>query len=180
MNNNILKNTKVYLAGNLEFSDNSKNWRDYLTTELNKLNIKSLSPIKQMFVNQIDENDEVKQNLFKMREEERYDEVCAHMKSVVQKDLRLIDLSDFVIINLEISKPTFGTVHELVLVNLQKKPVFLSVGDKKKCPLWIMGMLPHKYIYNNVEEILEMVKNIDSGEVFIDSDRWRILIERLR
>ena len=67
-----------------------------------------------------------------------------------------------------------------MLVNLQKKPVFLSVGDKKKCPLWIMGMLPHKYIYNNVEEILEMVKKIDSGEVFIDSDRWRILIERLR
>jgi hypothetical protein len=57
-----------------------------------------------------------------------------------------------------------------------KKPIFLSVeGGKKKCPLWILGMIPHKYIYNSVEEIVDMIRKIDGEKVKVDSDRWRLL-----
>ena len=62
-----------------------------------------------------------------------------------------------------------------------KKPVFVSMeGGKKKTPLWMMGMMPHHYIYDSVEEVVEMVKRIDDGCKKIDSDRWRLLKEELR
>ena len=44
----------------------------------------------------------------------------------------------------------------------------------------MMGQLPHKYIYDSLEEIVEMIKKIDSGQQSIDDDRWRLLNKPLR
>ena len=48
-------------------------------------------------------------------------------------------------------------------------------GGKSKTPLWLLGMLPHKFIYNNLDEVIEMLYAIDNGIKPIDSDRWRLL-----
>ena len=53
-------------------------------------------------------------------------------------------------------------------------------GGKRKTPLWMMGMLPHHYIYDSIEEVVGMIKQIDTGEKNIDSDRWRLLKKELR
>ena len=53
-------------------------------------------------------------------------------------------------------------------------------GGKKKTPLWMMGMMPHKYIYDSIEDVVDMIKRIDNGEKEIDSDRWRLLRIELR
>ena len=53
-------------------------------------------------------------------------------------------------------------------------------GGKAKAPLWMLGMFPHKYIYNSVEEIVEMLYAIDEGNKSIDSDRWRLLRKEFR
>jgi hypothetical protein len=53
-------------------------------------------------------------------------------------------------------------------------------GGKKKTPLWMMGMIPHHYIYDSVDEILSMLKEIDEGNKKIDSHRWRLLRKELR
>ena len=36
-------------------------------------------------------------------------------------------------------------------------------------------MFPHKYIYDSVDDIMDMIVKIDNGEKEIDSDRWRLL-----
>ena len=62
-----------------------------------------------------------------------------------------------------------------------KKPIFISMeGGKSKTPLWMLGMLPHKYIYNSVDEIVDMLFAIDNGSKEIDSDRWRLLRDEYR
>jgi hypothetical protein len=62
-----------------------------------------------------------------------------------------------------------------------KKPIFISMeGGKSKTPLWMFGMLPHKYIYNNLDEIVDMLYAIDNGSKEIDSDRWRLLRNEYR
>ena len=43
-----------------------------------------------------------------------------------------------------------------------------------------MGTIPHKYIYDSLEEILGTIKKINDGEKVIDSDRWRLLKEEYR
>jgi len=177
---NILKNTKVYLAGNMEYTDDSANWRKDVTDKLEKLNIKVLSPLDTMFMFQNDEGDEDRKMLKSARENEDYEYVHNYMKGVVQKDLRLIDLSDYIIVNLEIYKPTFGTMHEIVVADQQKKPIFLVVNNKQHTPLWLLGLLKPQYIYNNIDDAIEMIRKIDSGEKQIDLRRWRLLLPEYR
>jgi len=177
---NILKNTKVYLAGNMEYTDDSKDWRRYVTKELEKLDIKVLSPLDTMFMFQNNEGEEDRKRLKLAREMGDYDYVSNYMKGVVQKDLRLIDLSDYIIVNLEIQKPTFGTMHEIVVADQQKKPIFLVVNNKANTPLWLLGLLKPQYIYNNIDEALEMIRRINSGVKDIDLRRWRLLLPEYR
>ena len=40
--------------------------------------------------------------------------------------------------------------------------------------------MPHNYFYNDIDEVLDMIRKIDSGEKKIDSDRWRLLRKELR
>ena len=53
-------------------------------------------------------------------------------------------------------------------------------GGKAKTPLWMLGMLPHKYIYNSLDEVIEMLYAIDNEDKPIDSDRWRLLRKEYR
>jgi hypothetical protein len=62
-----------------------------------------------------------------------------------------------------------------------KRPCFIGVdGGKKKTPLWLLGALPHKYFYDSIDEAVQKVVDIDSGNVAIDSDRWRLLLPEFR
>ena len=93
----------------------------------------------------------------------------------------IIDRSDFIIAHLLPDVASWGSAEELVTAVRMKKPIFISMeGGKKKTPLWMMGMLPHHYIYDSIEEVVNMVKQIDNGDKKIDSDRWRLLREELR
>lgn len=177
---NILKNSRVYLAGNLEHSDNPDSWREKVHKELSPLSIKILDPTQKVFENQVLETKTDRERLKALRESGDLAAVREYMIPVVQKDLRQIDLSDFVIFNIEVEKPTFGTNHELVVSIQQKKPIFVAVGDVRKTPLWFLGIVKEKYLYNNIDEIIEKIKSIDSGETVIDSDRWRLLTQDLR
>jgi hypothetical protein len=93
----------------------------------------------------------------------------------------LVDRSDFIIAYINPKTPTFGTMEELVTAVKMKRPTFIAIaGSKKKTPLWLLGMFPHKYIYDSMDDILDMVIKIDSGEKEIDSDRWRLLKKEFR
>lgn len=62
-----------------------------------------------------------------------------------------------------------------------KRPTFVVVeGGKQFTPLWIMGMMPSKFIYNSFDEVKNMLTNIDTGVKSIDSDRWRLFKPELR
>ena len=167
----------------MEYTSDSLNWRDVLKDKLGELSIKVLSPMHANFVSHTDEAMETHHKLKHLRANGQYDAVAGHMKKIVQQDLRLIDLADFVIFNIEILKPTFGTLHELVVANMQKKPIFLIVNHpdgKKATPLWLLGLLKHQYIYNSMDEVIHILQQIDSGNKIIDSDRWRLLLPELR
>ena len=96
-------------------------------------------------------------------------------------DLNLVDRSDFIIAHLVPDVASWGSAEEIVTAVRMKKPIFVSMeGGKAKTPLWMLGMLPHKYIYNSIEEIVNMLHAINSGNKPIDSDRWRLLQKKFR
>lgn len=171
----VLYRTRVYLAGYMDYGDGTK-WRNIVENELEPRGIKVLNPYSKPWVNGTPENQEVRENLKKWVENDEHEKVAEYAKKIRREDLRCVDVSDFLIVYIDPTIPTFGTVEELTVAVKEKKPVFLVVvGTLKKCPLWIRAMLPIKYCYDSLEQALNMIKKIDDGEVNIDSDRWHLL-----
>lgn len=180
MNRNILQKTKCYLIGCMQYADGRK-WRDEVKEILNQMNITVFDPYSKPFTIDIDEGEVVKQKLYHLLEEENYDEVARIFKTIRSYDLSMVDKSDFIICHIQPTIPTFGTVEELVTAVRMKRPVFIFVeGGKKKCPLWLFGMIPHHYIYNSMDEVVHKLKQIDNGEIEIDENRWKLLKPELR
>lgn len=164
----------------MEYADGSK-WREDMTAFLRKMNITVFDPYKKPFINAPKEDAETVRRLHQLMESGDYDEVSAHFKQVRAFDLSMVDRSDFIICYINPKIPTVGTIEELVTGIRMKRATFVVVeGGKTKTPLWIMGMVPHKYIYNSFDEVKEMLTNIDTGVKSIDSDRWRLFEENLR
>lgn len=175
-----LNKTKTYLVGHMQYADGSY-WRNYVEEKLSPLGIQIFNPYKKPFVKDVDEDEKARAKISKNMEDGFYSDVANRMKIVRSYDLNLVDRSDFIITHILPSVASWGSAEEIVTAVRMKKPIFVSVeGGKKKTPLWIMGMLPHHYIYDRVDDIIEMIYKIDSGEKEIDSDRWRLLREDLR
>lgn len=171
----LLNKTKYYTIGHMQYA-NGESWREKITKELEPLGISCYNPYRKPFLNDVAEGDDVRLRLAEQMKTGEYDAVHDHMKKVRQYDLNLVDRSDFLVAHLIPEVASWGSGEEIVTAVRCKRPVFLSIeGSKHKTPLWIMGMIPHKYIYNNIDEIIAMIKKIDAGEVIIDSDRWRLL-----
>ena len=179
MKNNLYR-TKTYLAGPMQYK-NGEGWRDKVQSKLEKMGVVVFSPYHKPFMKDIQEDDNARKHIKELIEENNYDEVVDRMRMVRSYDLNLVDRSDFIIAYIDPQTPTFGTVEELVTAVRMKRPTFIAIeGGKDKCPFWIFGMFPHKYIYNSLEDIISIIRRINSGEKTIDSDRWRLLKPELR
>lgn len=171
----ILNKTRCYLVGSMEFSDGQP-WRNRVKEELKETGIIFFDPYHKPFLNSPEENDDARKGFKSWMESGEYNKMTDVMKKVRADDLRLCDISDFFIVQINPQVPSWGSAEELTTINRAKKPIFMFVeGGKTKCPIWIMGMIPHKYIYNGLDEVLTVIKNIDSGKKEIDSDRWHLL-----
>jgi len=177
---NLLSKTKTYLVGHMQYV-NGRNWRDQVECELEPLGITVFNPYKRPFVKDIDEGEETRREIDKMMALGYYDGVAEKMKEIRIHDLNLVDRSDFIIAHLEPSIASWGSAEEIVTATRMKKPIFVSMeGGKGKTPTWMMGMFPHKYIYDSIEDVVDILRKIDNNEVEMDSDRWRLLREELR
>lgn len=171
---NILNQTTCYLAGNLQHTDDAEGWRDRLTSELNKLNVKVLDPTKQMFLGQEAETEEIREQLKAWREEENFPAIHDFMKEAIRRDLRAVDLSTFVICRLEPEKPTFGTITEITVAAMQRKPLLFILKDRKKMPLWLIGMVNMDFVFNSEEGLLMYLKLANDGLTKLDTKYWKI------
>lgn len=177
---NLLDKTKTYLVGHMQYVS-GRNWREEVTENLNKIGITCFDPYKKPFIRDVEEDEATRQEMETWMKTKQYDRVTDRMKTVRAYDLNLVDRSDFIVAHLVPEVASWGSAEEIVTAVRMKKPVFVSMeGGKAKTPLWMLGMFPHKYIYNSIEEIMEMLYAIDSGSKEIDSDRWRLLRKEFR
>ena len=176
----LLEKTRTYLVGHMQYAS-GRNWREYAEEELTPLGIQIFNPYKKPFVKDVNEDEEERLSVAHCMEHGYYNDVAERMKLIRSYDLNLVDRSDFIIAHLLPEVASWGSAEEIVTAVRMKKPIFISMeGGKEKTPLWMMGMLPHHYIYNSVEEVVDMIKKIVDGSKKIDSDRWRLLRKELR
>lgn len=177
---NLLYRTRCYLVGHMEYA-NGEDWRRIVERKLNRLGIITFNPYKKPFVKDVEEGDNFRNRMKEQMARGKFDEVCQKMRQIRIYDLNLVDRSDFIIAHIIPNVASWGSAEELVTAVRMKKPTFISIeGGKKNAPLWLLGMFPHKYFYDSVEEITSMISRIDSGEKTIDSDRWRLLSKEMR
>jgi len=158
-----------------------RDWRKEVTEKLAPLNILCFNPYEKPFMKDVEEDEASRQEMETWMKTKQYDRVTEKMKTVRAYDLNLVDRSDFIVAHLVPDVASWGSAEEIVTAVREKKPVFISMeGGKAKTPLWMLGMLPHKFIYNNLDEVIEMLYAIDNGSKPIDSDRWRLLRKQYR
>jgi hypothetical protein len=177
---NLLSKTKTYLVGHMQYLS-GRNWREEVTEKLSEIKITCFDPYKKPFVKDVEEDETSRIEMETWMKTKQYDRVSERMKTVRSYDLNLVDRSDFIVAHLVPEVASWGSAEEIVTAIRMKKPIFISMeGGKSKTPLWLLGMLPHKYIYNSLEEVIDMIYAINSGVKPIDSDRWRLLQEQYR
>ena len=179
---NLLCNTRVYLIGTMQYA-NGEGWRNTIKDRLKDTGIKFYDPYQKPFINDIPEDDNSRAEMLRWMETEQYDLVASRMKSIRSYDLRLCDICDWYIAVIKPEVASWGSSEEITTIIKEKKPLFLVIdhpNGKRATPLWLMSIMPHKYIYNNIEEVIDMVNAIDSGIVKPNSDRWKLLQSSLR
>jgi hypothetical protein len=172
---NILNKTRTYLIGQMQYLDGSS-WRNIVQNELNKLGIVTFNPYNHPFINSSVEDNDARTVLENLIKEKKYSNVSNIMRKIRVEDLRCVDICDFCFVYIDPKYPTVGSWEEIFWANRMKKPIFFCVeGGIDKLPLWMYGVIPHKYVYENIYDAIDTLKKINSGEKEIDSDRWRLL-----
>ena len=85
----------------------------------------------------------------------------------------MVDISDFLIVNLDLDVHPCGTYEEIFWANRQKKPIIVHmVQGKQKCPDWLFGTIPHEMIFSSWEEIKNYLVEINHSEEIKTFNRW--------
>lgn len=177
---NALYRTKCYTIGAMESADGS-GWRHKVEEVLIPRAITVFNPYKKPFINDCDESPDVRTRMRDLMRDGQYDHVTEWARAIRRFDLNLVDRSDFIIAYIDPKVPSWGTAEELSTAIGSRKPIFVIMeGGKASTPLWLMGQLKHKYIYDNLNQALDMLVRIDDGKVQIDSPTWRLLKKEYR
>jgi nucleoside 2-deoxyribosyltransferase len=170
---NRLNNQRVYLAGAIDrVPDRGTTWRDSITPFLEDMGIVVFNPISKPTDIGLEDKDT---HLIKtkLKQQHRYDELSSMMKTIRSVDLRLVDISDFLIVNLDINTHPCGTLEEIFWANRQKKPIIIHiVQGKEHTPDWLFGTIPHQMIFSTWDEIKHYLNHINSSENIDTHKRW--------
>ena len=98
-----LKGLRAYLAGPIDNAkDDGVGWRIEMTKFLEPLGITVFDPCKKpLAYAKYKEVEEEKKKMMQLKETGRYFELTERMKDIVHVDLRMVDVSDFLIIYLD-------------------------------------------------------------------------------
>lgn len=170
---NRLKNMRGYLGGAMEHAEGlGVEWRQQIKEDTKDLEIIWLDPTDKPIDIGIEdvENHELRK---KLKLQGYFDEVANTMKIVRCVDLRMVDLSDFLIMNIDVSIHTSGTYEEFTTANRQKKPITARIKQGKECcPDWILAMIPHQMIFSTWDEVKGYLKHIAHDPIIEHRKRW--------
>lgn len=173
MKPNRLFGNRCYLAGAIDrHPDLGQGWREEITPVLQSIGVLVLNPMnKPIDVPGDDPGGRESRRIMKQNED--YESLAAYVKKLRQVDLRLVDISDFLIVSIDTSVYACGTFEELFWANRQKKPVLVwSQGGKKDAPDWLFGTIPHQHIFGSVPDLMNYLIYVDSGEHPDTLGRW--------
>lgn len=170
---NRLKNQRVYLAGAMDrVKDRGTGWRSNITPFLQNLGVKVFNPIiKPSDIGLEDKETHLLKT--ELKSQKKYNELSTIMKTIRSVDLRLVDICDFMIANLDINVHPCGTYEEIFWANRSKKPILIHVVQgKHNTPDWLFGTIPHQMIFSEWDDLFNYLEHINSCESINTYRRW--------
>jgi len=170
---NRLNGQRVYLVGAMDrVKDRGVEWREYITPFLTNLGVTVFNPTcKPCKIGVEDETTHILKK--ELKSQGKYDELASIMKNIRSVDLRMVDISDFIIVNLDLSVHPCGTYEEIFCANRQKKPILVHVEQgKSQAPDWLFGTIPHNMIFSDWEELKRYLESVNSSPTFDNQNRW--------
>ena len=160
---NTLRNATCYLAGAIENDVQGMcSWRDHIKNSLAYTGIRWMDPCKKP-TSYGCETIETQAGLARSRAQGDYNFVTKEVELIRAIDLRMIDLSDFLIVNYDPAIPTTGTHEEISYAVRQNKPVILCVrGGISVVPLWWFSELRGCPIADGIEDTIKLLRDYDS------------------
>jgi len=162
---------RVYLSGPIQFMpDHGITWREAITPKLKTLGLDVIDPCdKKGFASEIGD---FRNQMKAWREDGDFERLRDNMKIIRRWDLRAVDYSNFIIVNVDKDIPTWGTIDECVVAERQKKPIIVICKNGMKCcPDWLFAIAKLHEIFDTEEEALTYLKKIDQNG--FDNDlRW--------
>lgn len=172
---NKLKGMRCYLAGPIDHADDDgKGWRTKTQKWLEKKNAFVFNPCaKPISYQKYKEIDEEKTKMMALKSSGRFFELTKRMKEIVHVDLRMVDVSDVVIVYLNPEVGMFGTIHELITSLQQRKPTLVVIeGGKTKAPNWLFGLMDYNFMFDSFKDLYEFLTHIDEEFIQADLSRW--------
>lgn len=168
---NKLRGTRTYLCGAMGLADdNGVVWRQNVGSVLKNMGVTVLDPCdKPINIGLEDIESQERRKILKKNGE--FDQLAKEMKIIRCVDLRMVDISDFIVVNVDINTYTVGTWEEVTTGNRQKKPIIVHIEQSKyNTPDWLLGMIPHQMIFSSWTFLVDYLKNVDQG---IDTESYK-------
>jgi len=171
---NRLAFNRGYLCGAMDRAkDGGVGWREYLKSALVDLKILWLDPTDKPIDIGV-EDLENRQHRHLLKERGDFDAVCGEMKQIRSIDLRMVDIADFMVVNLDLDVHACGTLEELFWANRMKKPVLVRTEQgKRNTPDWLFGTLPHQLMFSTWDEVIAYLRHVARDEHVDHLKRWR-------
>jgi len=146
---NKLWGMRAYLAGGIDRVDDlGAWWRNDMTPFLEEMGVVVLNPLKKP----IDIGIEDSKHVAKRREFKRKNVwvlLSDDMRKLRVVDLRMCDMSDFLVVYIDPATHMCGTYEEVSWANRLKRPILCCVvGGRSNCPDWLFGMIPYQHIFD--------------------------------
>ena len=172
MTTNRLYLSRTYLCGAMDREpDGGVQWRRKITPWLNSRGIIVMDPTDKPC-------DSGKENSVTraIRQDAKHNgdfSLVIDDKEVRSVDLRMVDVTDFTIVNIDLNSHPCGTYEELFWANREKKPVLVRIEQgKTQAPDWLLWTLPHEHIFSNWEDMQTYIDHIAFGKDVDRMKRW--------
>jgi nucleoside 2-deoxyribosyltransferase len=175
---NLLKNTRVYLAGPVEHDPSAGSWRERITKQLTKYDVFIFDPlVKPSWLDPLCKNNpqlyipSLKGESNAMSK----DDVYVANVELRRLCLRSVTAADWIICYLP-KKWTTGTFEEIYLAGRQDKPVLFCTPDGIPSswmpPIFSTSETTNDTFFPNWDALLEYVDKLNEGTVEVDPIKW--------
>jgi hypothetical protein len=147
-------------------------WRRRIQTDLADLGVHWLDPTNKPCRNAIEDSEDRE---IRQRQEERgeWGAVSQSMEEIHRIDLRLVDISDFVVVYLDKNNSGCGTFFEISRANIQRKPIIvMAEGGKQNAPDWMFGLGISDVIFGDWGELYHYLRSINGDCFYNHMGRW--------